>query len=130
MDSFPQEADTIISIIEAVIKSGRFGYVTFPALTQSGPCEACLENEQFIYTEDEILGSFEYAEKISEDEWLPKVHPNCVCRLFRYEEEDVDKLSDKQFDAWLLALLTAGTIVKAEYDIVVARRKKKQEQNK
>jgi hypothetical protein len=118
----------LIEIVQATEAKERFGYVTFPALTASGPCDACLENEQYIYTEDEILGNFEYAEKASANVWLPKVHPNCVCKMFRYEEEDTDKLSDHKFELWLLALLTAGTITKAEYDIVVARRKKKQEQ--
>jgi hypothetical protein len=112
-------------------ETGLFVYVTFPALSKSGPCDECLENEtQEIYTEDEITAEFEYAEKEGES-WLPKVHPNCVCKMFPYEEAGVKrKLSDEEFDDWLSGLLSAGYIAAEVYDLIVARRKQKKEQQK
>jgi hypothetical protein len=106
--------------------------VTFPAASKTGPCNECLDNEtQDAYTEDELLAEFPYAER-SGDGWLPKVHPNCVCKMFPYlkdgELPTVPKhLSDSEFDDWLTALLSAGYITAAIYDAVVARRKKKKE---
>ena len=139
-----------VEIVRIIQKSQEklYVYITYPALTESGPCNTCLENEtQDAYTTEEIQSQFEYAEQISPAEWIPHVHINCVCRMFLYEEQDIEEdqtvtltedglptmpkhLSDEQFDDWLTGLLSAGYITATIYDAVVARRKKKKTEQK
>ena len=122
----------LIQLIKAVkhyqdATTPRFIYVTFPALTKSGPCEQCLTNEtQQPYTETEILNEFIYAELVG-DVWEPNVHNNCVCKMFPYDTEEGPKLSDKEFDDWLTGLLSLGYITTVMFNEIVERRRKKKE---
>lgn len=117
----------------------------YVAIVDDDTCETCLDNEnQLVYTDDEIEDEFPDRHVLSDNEIYPNVHMTlwgkdgtCRCRLFRYsskgagagDEPELPKgpISDKEFDDWVSGLLAAGYITAAVYDSIVARRKRKKD---
>lgn len=93
------EAVQAVEAFITVQEAWRFyQYQIHPELSKTGTCPICQALSDLLMTRREAEARFPDLEKISDNLWIPHVHPNCKCELhFEEEEEEEDVRKDKRW---------------------------------
>lgn len=59
-----------------------FAYI---AVSDENVCPVCRRYDQGLMTRREIVATFPYLDRFSDNTWFPAVHPNCRCVLLLFE---------------------------------------------
>lgn len=62
---------------------GEFDLWSYLAITDDRTCSSCIMLDQGIYMGWDLRALFPYLLIASDDQILPRVHPNCRCTLLR-----------------------------------------------
>jgi len=62
-------------------------FFLFVAIEDEKTCPVCTRYAKGLMTRREIKQTFDYLDMLTDDLWIPNVHPNCRCMLLLWERQ-------------------------------------------